>query len=57
MAADRVLTTPRHYAYLKIAEGCDHRCAFCIIPKLRGRYRSRTMESLLAEAKALADAG
>ena len=57
LAADRVLTTPRHYAYLKIAEGCDHRCAFCIIPKLRGRYRSRTMESLLAEAKALADAG
>ena len=53
----RILTTPEYYAYLKIAEGCDHRCAFCIIPKLRGRYRSRTMESLLAEAKALADAG
>ena len=48
---------PSYTAYLKIAEGCDHRCAFCIIPKLRGRYRSRTMESLLAEAKALADAG
>ena len=53
----RIPSTPSYTAYLKIAEGCDHRCAFCIIPKLRGRYRSRTMESLLAEAKALADAG
>ena len=53
----RIPATPSYTAYLKIAEGCDHRCAFCIIPKLRGRYRSRTMESLLAEAKALADAG
>ena len=48
----RIPATPSYTAYLKIAEGCDHRCAFCIIPKLRGRYRSRTMESLLAEAKA-----
>lgn len=53
----RVVTTPGYTAYLKIAEGCDHRCAYCIIPYLRGRYRSRTMESLLAEAKALADGG
>ena len=53
----RIPSTPSYTAYLKIAEGCDHRCAFCIIPKLRGRYRSRTMESLLAEAKTLADAG
>lgn len=54
---ERIVTTPGYTAYLKIAEGCDHRCAYCIIPYLRGRYRSRTMESLLAEAKALADSG
>lgn len=53
----RIPATPSYTAYLKIAEGCDHRCAFCIIPKLRGRYRSRTMESLLAEARTLADRG
>ena len=53
----RIPATPSYTAYLKIAEGCDHRCAFCIIPKLRGRYRSRTMESLLAEAGQLAGAG
>jgi ribosomal protein S12 methylthiotransferase len=53
----RVVTTPGYTAYLKIAEGCDHRCAYCIIPYLRGRYRSRTIESLLAEARALADGG
>ena len=53
----RIPATPSYTAYRKIAEGCDHRCAFCIIPKMRGRYRSRTMESLLAEAKTLADAG
>ena len=40
----RILTTPRHYAYIKIAEGCDNRCAFCVIPSLRGRYRSRRLE-------------
>ena len=57
LCGGRELSTPSYFAYLKIAEGCDHRCAFCIIPKLRGRYRSRTMESLLAEAKTLADAG
>jgi len=53
----RVLTTPGHYAYLRIAEGCDNWCAFCIIPKLRGRYRSRPMEKVLAEARDLAARG
>ena len=53
----RMVTTPPYTAYLKIAEGCDNRCAYCVIPSLRGRYRSRTMESLLAEAKELADSG
>lgn len=53
----RILTTPVHYAYLRIAEGCSNRCAYCIIPKLRGKYRSRPMEEVLAEAKALADEG
>lgn len=53
----RIPATPSYTAYLKIAEGCDHRCAFCIIPKLRGRYRSRSMEALLAEARQLADSG
>ena len=51
----RVVSTPPYTAYLKIAEGCDNRCSYCIIPYLRGRYRSRSMESLLAEAKALAE--
>jgi ribosomal protein S12 methylthiotransferase len=54
---ERLVTTPSYTAYLKIAEGCSNGCAFCIIPKLRGRYRSRSMEALLAEAKTLADAG
>ena len=54
---DRVLTTPKHYAYLRIAEGCDNHCAYCVIPSLRGRYRSRRMEDVLAEAEKLADAG
>lgn len=53
----RILTTPRQYAYLKIAEGCDNHCAFCIIPALRGRYRSRPMEKLIEEAKELAAGG
>ena len=51
---DRVLTTPPWFAYLRIAEGCDNRCAYCIIPALRGKYRSRRMEDILAEAKGLA---
>ena len=53
----RVLTTPGHYAYLRIAEGCDNWCAFCIIPKLRGKYRSRPMDRVLEEARALAGQG
>jgi ribosomal protein S12 methylthiotransferase len=53
----RVTTTPRHYAYLKIAEGCDYTCAFCIIPTLRGSYRSRSEDSIVAEAQALAARG
>jgi ribosomal protein S12 methylthiotransferase len=54
---ERWVTTPPWTAYLKIAEGCSNGCAFCVIPKLRGRYRSRSMESLLSEAKGLADRG
>ncbi len=53
----RRLTTPGHYAYIKIAEGCDYKCAFCIIPKMRGRYRSRTVESVVQEAHQLAARG
>jgi ribosomal protein S12 methylthiotransferase len=53
----RLLATPRHYAYLKIAEGCDYKCAFCIIPTLRGAYRSRPSESIVREARALAARG
>ena len=53
----RVMTTGGHYAYLKIAEGCDKHCTYCIIPKVRGRYRSVPMESLLKEAEALAGGG
>lgn len=53
----RLLTGPRYSAYLKISEGCNRRCAFCIIPKLRGNVRSRTVESLVAEARSLAQQG
>src|SRR5512139_3745208 len=53
----RTLVTPKHYAYIKAAEGCDYTCAFCIIPTLRGHYRSRTPESILTEARHLADQG
>lgn len=53
----RILTTPAHFAYIKIAEGCDNHCAYCVIPSLRGRYRSRPMEDVLYEAQLLADAG
>ena len=53
----RVLTTPPHMAYIKIAEGCDHPCTFCIIPKLRGKFRSRRFESVVAEAEHLARSG
>lgn len=54
---ERMLTTPKHYAYLKISEGCDRTCAFCAIPLIRGKHKSRTMESLVAEAKDLASKG
>src|SRR5205823_1652195 len=53
----RTLATPRHYAYVKIAEGCDYKCAFCIIPTLRGAYRSRPADSIVTEARRLAAAG
>ena len=54
---DRMVSTNPWTAYLKIAEGCSNRCAFCVIPQLRGKYRSRSMESILAEARELADGG
>ena len=53
----RILSTPPWYAYLRIAEGCDNHCAYCVIPSLRGKYRSRPMEDLLEEARELADQG
>ena len=53
----RILTTPAHYAFLKIAEGCSNRCAYCVIPQLRGRYRSRPMAEVLSEARSLAADG
>ena len=53
----RVLATPKHSAYIKIAEGCDHPCSFCIIPQLRGKFRSRRFESVIAEAERLARSG
>src|SRR5204862_7063503 len=53
----RALSTPRHIAYLKISEGCDHRCTFCIIPRLRGDQRSKPLEALVAEAGRLAELG
>ena len=53
----RIVTTPKHAAYIKIAEGCDHPCTFCIIPQLRGAFRSRRFESVVREAKNLARAG
>jgi ribosomal protein S12 methylthiotransferase len=56
-ATPRVLATPRHTAYIKIAEGCDHPCTFCIIPQLRGQFRSRRFESVIAEAERLARSG
>jgi ribosomal protein S12 methylthiotransferase len=53
----RVLTTPKHFAYVKVAEGCDYTCAFCIIPTLRGQFRSRDAASILSEARSLAERG
>src|SRR5258706_941138 len=56
-ATPRVLATPGYTAYVKIAEGCDHPCTFCIIPRLRGQFRSRRFESVIAEAERLAQSG
>ena len=53
----RILTTPEHYAFIKIAEGCDNKCAYCVIPSLRGKFRSRQMDDVLYEACLLADSG
>ena len=53
----RILATPKSTAYIKIAEGCDHPCTFCIIPQLRGQFRSRRFESVVAEAERLAQSG
>ncbi len=54
---DRVVTTPGYMAYLKIAEGCDNNCTYCVIPSIRGKYRSRTIEDIVAEARQLVDNG
>lgn len=54
---ERIISTPSHWAYLKIAEGCDNRCSYCAIPGIRGGFRSRTIESCVDEAKALAENG
>ncbi|SEF46247.1 SSU ribosomal protein S12P methylthiotransferase [Caloramator fervidus] len=54
---ERMLTTPNHYAYLKIAEGCNNNCSYCIIPKIRGRYRSKNMNDIINEAKDLVKKG
>src|ERR671924_267020 len=53
----RVLATPRHFAYIKIAEGCDHPCTFCVIPQYRGAFRSRRFESVISEASGLFEQG
>ena len=53
----RILTTPEHYAFLKIAEGCDNRCSYCVIPSLRGKFRSRQMDDVLYEARLLVHSG
>jgi ribosomal protein S12 methylthiotransferase len=53
----RLVTTPRHFAYIKVAEGCDYTCAFCIIPTLRGKFRSRDEDSIVAEAESLVARG
>ena len=57
VTTDRILATPPYSAYLKIADGCDNKCTYCIIPKLRGKYRSRRMEDILSEAEKLAEKG
>ena len=57
LGGDRVVTTPEYYAYLKIAEGCDNKCTYCVIPSLRGHFRSRRIEELVEEAKTLEKIG
>lgn len=57
LGGDRIVTTPEHYAYLKIAEGCDNRCTYCAIPDIRGRFRSRPIEELVNEAKQMESLG
>jgi ribosomal protein S12 methylthiotransferase len=57
LVGERILTTPRHFAYMKISEGCDRPCSFCAIPLMRGNHISRPMEELVAEAKHLAKEG
>lgn len=57
LGGDRILTTPEYAAYLKISEGCDNRCTYCAIPNIRGKFRSRPMEDLIAEAKELDSLG
>lgn len=54
---DRILSTPSHWAYLKIAEGCDNKCAYCAIPSIRGPFRSRTIDSIVSEAETIANKG
>lgn len=56
-AEPRVFATPRHFAYIKVAEGCDYKCSFCIIPTLRGHYRSRPVDAIVREAESLAGRG
>lgn len=55
LKCERYLTTPNHYAYLKIADGCNNHCTYCLIPKIRGRYKSENVDDLVAEAKGLGD--
>ena len=57
MREGRILTTPPHYAYLRIADGCNNFCTFCTIPSIRGKYRSVPLETLVEEAKRLSDDG
>ena len=57
LGGDRVVTTPEHSVYIKISEGCDNRCTYCIIPQLRGKFRSRPMEDIIAEAKEMVSLG
>ncbi|MBO5218589.1 MAG: radical SAM protein, partial [Clostridia bacterium] len=57
LGGERIVTTPEYYAYLKIAEGCDNHCAYCAIPSIRGKFRSRPMEELIEEAKTMEGLG